>query len=111
MFEESPPKDKIVPDNRSVTDMVNGVLARQAAHRASQTGESFEDALEHVIETSAGQQLQELRSGPHRHARADTVMREPVNGRRALLGGETDALRRVKPARHEAPSLGASSKS
>ena len=69
-FEEPTRKGKTVPDDRSVADMVDGVLARQAAYRASQTGESLEDALKIVIETVAGRQLQELRSGPHRHARA-----------------------------------------
>lgn len=85
-----------MPDYRSVADMVDGVLARQAAYRASQTRESFEDALETVIATAAGQQLQELRNGPHRHARADTVTREPVSGRRPLLGSGTATLREVK---------------
>ena len=51
-----------MPDEQSVADMVDEVLARQAAYRASQTGEWFEDALETVIETVAGRQLQELRS-------------------------------------------------
>jgi hypothetical protein len=41
-------------DDQSVANMVDEVLARQAAYRASQTGESFEDALETVIETVAG---------------------------------------------------------
>jgi len=38
-----------MPDDQSVADMVDEVLARQTAYRASQTGESFEDALEAVI--------------------------------------------------------------
>jgi hypothetical protein len=84
-----------VPDGRSVANMVDGVLARQAAYRASQTGESFEDALEIVIVTAARRQLQELRSGPHRHARANTVTREPVSGRRPLLGSGAPTLREV----------------
>jgi hypothetical protein len=54
-----------MPDEQSVEDMVDEVLANQAGYRASRTGESFEDALETVIETVAGRQLQELRSGPH----------------------------------------------
>jgi hypothetical protein len=94
--EETTRKGKIVPDDRSVADMVDGVLARQAEYRASQTGESFEDALETVIETAAGQQLQELRSGPHRYARADSVTRQPVSGRRPLLGSGAAILREVK---------------
>jgi hypothetical protein len=70
VFEEPARKGKTVPDDRSVADMVDGVLARQAAYRVSQTGESFEDALQTVIETAAGRQLQELRSDPYRHTRA-----------------------------------------
>ena len=35
-----------MPDEQSVEDMVDEVLARQAAYRASQAGESFEDALD-----------------------------------------------------------------
>jgi hypothetical protein len=50
-----------MPDDQSVTDMVDVVLTRQAACRASQTGESFEDTLETVIETVAGRQLEDLR--------------------------------------------------
>jgi hypothetical protein len=87
-------------DDRSVTDMVDEVLARQAAYRASQTGESFEDALETVIETVAGRQLQDLRSGPHGHTRADewqtTIAKERAEALR-------EARRRL--ARHLAPSL------
>jgi hypothetical protein len=89
-----------MPDEQSVEDMVDEVLARQAVYRASQTGESFEDALETVIETVAGRQLQELRSGPHRHTSADewqtTVARERA---RALR----EARRRL--AEHLAPTL------
>jgi hypothetical protein len=89
-----------MPDEQSVEDMVDEILARQAAYRASQTGESFEDALQTVIETVAGRQLQELRSGTHSHTRADewqtTVARERA---RALR----EARRRL--AEHLAPSL------
>ena len=89
-----------MPDDQSMADMVDEVLARQAAYRASQTGESFEYALETVIETVAGQELQELRSGPHGHTRADewqtTVARERAEALR-------EARRRL--AEHLAPSL------
>ena len=67
-----------MPDEQSVADMVDEVLARQAAYRASQTGESFEDALETVIETVSGRQLQELRA-------VHTATRELVSGRQSLL--------------------------
>ena len=87
---------KIMSDEQSVADMVDEVLARQAAYRASQTGESFEDALE----TVAGRQLQELRSGPHSHTRADEwqtiVARERAQALREA---------RRKLAEHLAPLL------
>ena len=89
-----------MPDEQSVEDMVDEVLARQAAYRASQTGESFEDTLETVIETVAGQQLQELRSGPHSHTRAD-------EWQTTVAGERAEALReaRRRLAEHQAPSL------
>ena len=69
--------------------MVDKVLARQATYRVSQTGESLEDALEIVIETAAGRQLQELRSGPYRHARAD-------EWQTSIARERADMLRKVK---------------
>ncbi len=87
-------------DERSVTDMVNVVLARQAAYRANQTGESFEDALETVIETVAGRQLEDLRRGPHRYTRADEWQTAVAKERAEAL---REARRRL--ARHLAPSL------
>ena len=53
-----------------VADMVEEVLARQAAVRARWSGESFGEALDAVVCTEAGRQLQELRDGPHRSERA-----------------------------------------
>jgi hypothetical protein len=57
--------------NQLVVAMVDEVLERQALARVRRTGESFEDALDAVLDTEAGQQLQELRDGPHRHEKAD----------------------------------------
>jgi hypothetical protein len=78
-------------DNRSVADMVNEVLSRQAVARADQTGELFEDALDAVLETEAGRQLRKLRDGPRRHERADewqaNVAKERTEERTAALGG------------------------
>ena len=71
VLEEPTGKGKTMPDDRSVKDMVDEVLARQAAYRAGEIGESFEDALQTVLGTAAGRQLQELRRGPYRSARAD----------------------------------------
>ena len=51
--------------------MAAEVLARQAGARAERTGEAFEEALKAVLETDAGQQLVELREGPHHDERAE----------------------------------------
>ena len=64
-------KGKIMHANQLVAAMVDEVLERQALARVRRTGESFEDALDAVLDTEAGQQLQELRDGPHRHEKAD----------------------------------------
>ena len=54
-------------EDRSVEEMANEVLMRQAKARADQTGESIEEALEAVVTTEAGTQLRELelRDPPH----------------------------------------------
>ena len=52
-------------DDRSVEEMANEVLMRQAKARATRTGESIEEALEAVLNTDAGTQLRELRDVPH----------------------------------------------
>jgi hypothetical protein len=44
--------------------------AEQAVACAEQTGESFAEVLEAVLETEAGRQLRELEGGPHRHETA-----------------------------------------
>jgi hypothetical protein len=41
------------------------VLWRQATALSQRTGEPFLEALEAVVETPAGRQLEELRCGPH----------------------------------------------
>jgi hypothetical protein len=45
--------------------MANEVLIRQAKARANRSGEPIEEAMEAVLNTEAGQQLRELRDGPH----------------------------------------------
>jgi hypothetical protein len=55
---------------QKVAEMADEVLARQAKTRADRTGEPFEEALEDVIDTEAGRQLEELRNGPHHDERA-----------------------------------------
>ena len=54
-----------------VADMVDEILARQAAVRARWSGESLGEALYIVVRTEAGRQLQELRDGPHGSERAE----------------------------------------
>ena len=52
--------------DQRVADMATEVLERQAGARAQQTGEASKEALNAILETEAGQQLKELRDGPHR---------------------------------------------
>jgi predicted component of type VI protein secretion system len=58
-------EENTVHDDRSVEEMANEVLMRQAKARADRTGESIEEALEAVLNTEAGAQLRELRDAPH----------------------------------------------
>ena len=51
---------------QTVNEMAQVVLSRQARALAQRSGESFVEALEAVVETPAGRQLEELRCGPHR---------------------------------------------
>ena len=51
---------------QTVNEMVQEVLSRQARVLAQRTGGPFVEALETVLETPAGRQLEELRCGPHR---------------------------------------------
>ena len=59
-------KGKDLHENQLVSDMASEVLRRQAVARAQRTGQALEEALKVVLETEAGQQLVELRDGPHR---------------------------------------------
>jgi hypothetical protein len=54
-----------VSEDRSVGEMANEVLMRQAKARADRSGEPIEEALAAVLKTEAGAQLRELRDGPH----------------------------------------------
>jgi hypothetical protein len=58
-------KASTVSEDRSVEEMANEVLMRQAKARADRTGESIEEAMEAVLNTEAGAQLRELRDVPH----------------------------------------------
>jgi hypothetical protein len=50
---------------QTVSEMAQVVLSRQARALAQRTGEPFVEAVEAVIQTPAGRQLEELRCGPH----------------------------------------------
>ena len=52
-------------DDRSVGELANEVLMRQAKARAERSGEPIVEAMEAVAGTEAGRQLRELRDGPH----------------------------------------------
>ena len=52
---------------QTVKKMAQEVLSRQARALAQRTGESFDEALEAVLQTPAGRQLEELRGGVHQH--------------------------------------------
>ena len=50
---------------QTVKEMAQEVLWRQAMTLARRTGGPFVEALEEVLETPAGRQLEELRCGAH----------------------------------------------
>jgi hypothetical protein len=52
--------------NPSVATIVGGVLARQAATLAGQTGKPVGEAMGAVLEIKAGRLLAQQRTGPHR---------------------------------------------
>ena len=51
-------------EDPSVDEMAHEVLMRQAKARAERTGESFEEAMEAVLDTEASAQLRALRDVP-----------------------------------------------
>jgi hypothetical protein len=52
---------------QTVNEMVQVVLWRQARALSQRTGQSNTSARAAVVETPAGRQLEELRSGAHQH--------------------------------------------
>ncbi len=52
-------------DDRTVAEMANEVLLRQAKARADRSGKPIEEAMEAVLNSEAGKQLKELRDGPY----------------------------------------------
>jgi hypothetical protein len=57
-------------EEQTVSDVAQEVLWRQARALAQRTGVLFVQALEAVLETPAGRQLEGLRCGPHRDEEA-----------------------------------------
>jgi len=76
-----PGKEQAMKKRQRVAEMADEVLARQARARAERTGEPFEVALKAVRKTEAGQQLEELREGPHRHEKADQWQKDMTRER------------------------------
>jgi len=58
-------EESTVREDRSVDEMANEVLMRQAKALSDRTGEPIEEAMEAVLNTEAGAQLRELRDVPH----------------------------------------------
>ena len=79
--------------NQRVADMVEEVLERQARDRAERTGEPLEVALEAVLETEAGRQLEELRDGAHGDQRAQEWQENVRRERAEQRGAERDEPR------------------
>ena len=57
-------RESVHPD-QTVSEMVEEVLQRQARALLQRSGCSLQKALEAVLRTNAGQQLSNLRDGPH----------------------------------------------
>jgi hypothetical protein len=55
---------------QTVNEMAEEILSRQAEVRAQRTAQPLDEALEAVLETPAGRQLEELRCGPHQEEEA-----------------------------------------
>jgi len=93
---------------QKVDEMADEVLARQARDRAGRTGEPFEDALEAVMGTEAGRQLEGLRNGPHHDESAqkwqDSLARERADERADAPGWSSSDETTSSPA--EVPRRG-----
>src|SRR5215218_10184519 len=63
-------RGKPMQSEQSVAEMAEEVLCRQARGRARRTGQSLAAARAAVIQTPAGWQLEELRSGLHKDKQA-----------------------------------------
>jgi predicted component of type VI protein secretion system len=83
-----------VSKDRSVEEMANEVLMRQAKVRADRSGEPIEEAMEAVLNTEAGAQLRELRDVPHSEESVEEwrvgMARERAEERAEDLGGHLE---------------------
>ena len=86
-----------------MAEMADEVVARQAKIRADRTGEPLEDALEAVMGTEAGRQLEELRGGPHHDERAqewqESLARERAEERAGAPGWSSSDATASSPAK------------
>jgi hypothetical protein len=55
---------------QTVSEMAQETLLKQARTLAQRNGGPLLEALEAVVETQAGMQLEDLRRGPHQHEEA-----------------------------------------
>jgi hypothetical protein len=96
-------KGKVMRKKQRVAEMADEVLARQARTRADRTGEPLEDALEAVMGTEAGRQLEELRKGPHHDERSqewqDSLARERAEERADAPGWSSSDETTSSPAK------------
>ena len=81
-------------EDRSIEEIANEVLMRQAKARADRSGEPIEEALEAVLNTEAGTQLRELRDVPHDEESVEEwqvgMARERAQERAEELGDHLD---------------------
>ncbi len=83
--------EETMRDDRTVAEMANEVLMRQAKVRADRSGEPIEAAMGAVVGTEAGKQLKELRDGPHADEGVEEwqvgIARERARQRAEDIGG------------------------
>ena len=81
-------------DDQTVAEMANEVLMRQAKARADRSGEPIEAAMKAVVGAEAGEQLAELRDGPHADEGVEEwqvgIAKERARERAEALGGRLD---------------------
>ena len=75
------------PD-QTVSEMVEGVLSRQARDLARRSGTSFENAMAAVAATEAGARLRALGEGEHRYEKARSWQANLVQERARRRVGE-----------------------